>query len=277
MFGGKGQFVNFYETGDELFEIMCRLEASMRVQSFFVMDENFLLYRKRALRLLELMRRGTKVLVALRVQLGQRAAPLHHGGAGRPRHLLGLDGPRGEGRAATRSSRASTPARWSRELQAQRHPRARVDHRRARRSTRPRTSTRPSSTPWPTTPSSTSSCCTRPLPGTPLYARAPGRGHAPVRRGVRRRRRARTASVQLPAPVRSATARRREFLLRAFRRDFEVNGPSVTRIARTLLRGWRRHKTPPRGAGARPLRARVRRPLDRVLGRRLGRGKALPA
>jgi hypothetical protein len=30
-----------------------------------------------------------------------------------------------------------------------------------------------------------------------------------------------------------------EFLLRAFRRDFEVNGPSVTRIARTLLKGHR--------------------------------------
>jgi hypothetical protein len=29
-----------------------------------------------------------------------------------------------------------------------------------------------------------------------------------------------------------------QYLLRAFRRDFEVNGPSVTRIARTLLRGW---------------------------------------
>ena len=29
-----------------------------------------------------------------------------------------------------------------------------------------------------------------------------------------------------------------EYLLRAFRRDFEVNGPSVTRIARTLLGGW---------------------------------------
>ena len=29
-----------------------------------------------------------------------------------------------------------------------------------------------------------------------------------------------------------------EYLLRAFRRDFEVNGPSVARIARTLLRGW---------------------------------------
>jgi hypothetical protein len=34
-------------------------------------------------------------------------------------------------------------------------------------------------------------------------------------------------------------------LLRAFRRDFDVNGPSVVRIARTLLRGWQRHKADP--------------------------------
>jgi radical SAM superfamily enzyme YgiQ (UPF0313 family) len=55
MFGGKGKFVHFYETGDELFDVMCELEDAMRVRSFFVMDENFLLYRKRALRLLDLM------------------------------------------------------------------------------------------------------------------------------------------------------------------------------------------------------------------------------
>jgi hypothetical protein len=33
-----------------------------------------------------------------------------------------------------------------------------------------------------------------------------------------------------------------EFLLRAFRRDFEVNGPSIVRIARTILAGWKRYK-----------------------------------
>ena len=55
MFGGKGRFVSFYETGDELFDIMCQLEEQMGVCSFFVMDENFLLYRTRTLRLLELM------------------------------------------------------------------------------------------------------------------------------------------------------------------------------------------------------------------------------
>ena len=60
MFGGKGKFVNFYETGDELFDVMCQLEQSMQVKSFFVMDENFLLHRRRALRLLELMEEHDK-------------------------------------------------------------------------------------------------------------------------------------------------------------------------------------------------------------------------
>jgi hypothetical protein len=33
-----------------------------------------------------------------------------------------------------------------------------------------------------------------------------------------------------------------EFVLNAFQRDFETNGPSVLRIARTTLEGWRRYK-----------------------------------
>jgi hypothetical protein len=33
-----------------------------------------------------------------------------------------------------------------------------------------------------------------------------------------------------------------EFLLRAFHRDFKVNGPSVIRIIRTNLRGWKRYQ-----------------------------------
>ncbi len=59
-FGGKGKFINFYETGDDLFAIMCRIESELKVQSFFVMDENFLLHRTRALRLLELMKHAGK-------------------------------------------------------------------------------------------------------------------------------------------------------------------------------------------------------------------------
>jgi hypothetical protein len=36
-----------------------------------------------------------------------------------------------------------------------------------------------------------------------------------------------------------------EFLRRAFRRDFAANGPSIVRIARTLLQGWLAHKRHP--------------------------------
>jgi radical SAM superfamily enzyme YgiQ (UPF0313 family) len=56
MFGGKGRFVDFYHEGDELYRVMAGLERALGVRSFFVMDENFLLHRKRALRLLALMR-----------------------------------------------------------------------------------------------------------------------------------------------------------------------------------------------------------------------------
>ncbi len=48
MFGGKGNSVEFYKSGDELFEIMCQLEESLDVKAFFVMDENFLVNRPRA-------------------------------------------------------------------------------------------------------------------------------------------------------------------------------------------------------------------------------------
>ena len=54
-FGGKGKFLNFYDSGKQLFDLMEEMESAMRVQSFFVMDENFLLHRRRAMELLELM------------------------------------------------------------------------------------------------------------------------------------------------------------------------------------------------------------------------------
>lgn len=59
-FGGKGKFLNFYETGEELFAIMNEMEAKLHVHSFFMMDENFLLHRRRAMELLEKMKEGGK-------------------------------------------------------------------------------------------------------------------------------------------------------------------------------------------------------------------------
>jgi hypothetical protein len=37
----------------------------------------------------------------------------------------------------------------------------------------------------------------------------------------------------------------KEFLLRAFRRDLEQNGPSIVRLAKTMLQGWQRYKNHP--------------------------------
>jgi radical SAM superfamily enzyme YgiQ (UPF0313 family) len=59
-FGGKGKSLNFYETGRELFDVMCEMEAAMNVKAFFVMDENFLLNRDRAMELLDCMKKANK-------------------------------------------------------------------------------------------------------------------------------------------------------------------------------------------------------------------------
>ncbi len=59
-FGGKGHFYNFYKTGKELFHLMESFEKSMGVQTFFIMDENFLLHRRRAMELLACMKEKAK-------------------------------------------------------------------------------------------------------------------------------------------------------------------------------------------------------------------------
>ena len=59
-FGGKGKSLNFFETGHELYDIMSEMEASLTARSFFVMDENFLLQRGRAMELLDCMKKGNK-------------------------------------------------------------------------------------------------------------------------------------------------------------------------------------------------------------------------
>jgi radical SAM superfamily enzyme YgiQ (UPF0313 family) len=59
-FGGKGKQIDFLENGDELFEAMRQAESGLGVQSFFIMDENFLLNRTRALELLARMKQEKK-------------------------------------------------------------------------------------------------------------------------------------------------------------------------------------------------------------------------
>jgi hypothetical protein len=59
-FGGKGKSVNFYQSGDELFDVMEHMESKLNVSSFFMMDENFLLNRPRAMQLLTRMKQAGK-------------------------------------------------------------------------------------------------------------------------------------------------------------------------------------------------------------------------
>jgi len=59
-FGGKGKSFHFFESGDQLFDVMEHMEHSMKVGSFFMMDENFLLNRPRAMQLLARMKEAGK-------------------------------------------------------------------------------------------------------------------------------------------------------------------------------------------------------------------------
>ncbi len=59
-FGGKGKYLNFYDTGAELFAVMSEMERKLDVKSFFMMDENFLLHKRRAMELLKFMQAEKK-------------------------------------------------------------------------------------------------------------------------------------------------------------------------------------------------------------------------
>jgi len=55
LFGGKGRSVEFYATGDELFKVMDSIAQKLKTHSFFIFDENFLAYKNKISRLLQLM------------------------------------------------------------------------------------------------------------------------------------------------------------------------------------------------------------------------------
>ena len=59
-FGGKGKIQNFYESGAELFALMEKAESTRGTRDFFIMDENFLLQKKRVMELLALMKAAGK-------------------------------------------------------------------------------------------------------------------------------------------------------------------------------------------------------------------------
>jgi radical SAM superfamily enzyme YgiQ (UPF0313 family) len=240
LFGGKGKFVNFFETGQEVFDIMCGLESRLSVRSFFVMDENFLLYRRRAIELLELMRRHGKAwsLYVFSSANALRAYSVEElVGLGISWLWMGL-----EGEESQYSKLKGTETReLVRNLQSHGI--------RILGSTIIGLETH--------TPQNIDEVIDyavshdtdfhqfmlyTPVPGTPLHAEHQAAGtldpevdpadiHGQFRFNFRH-----------PHITREQSG---EFLLRAFRRDFEVNGPSLFRMARTLFQGWRRYRNGP--------------------------------
>jgi radical SAM superfamily enzyme YgiQ (UPF0313 family) len=242
MFGGKGKFVNFFKTGDELFEIMCGIEESMKVNSFFVMDENFLLHRKRALRLLELIQQHDKswalyVFSSANVLRSYSIEQLV--ALGISWVWMGL-----EGQDSQYTKLHGTDAfALVRELQE--HG-IRVlgstiigleDH----------------------TPENIDQAIDHavdydtdfhqfmlytPIPGTPLHAELSAQGLMKDESEFEQ------ADIhgQLIFNYRHPHIRdgqEAEMMVRAFERDFEVNGPSIARIVRTTIAGWKRYKNHP--------------------------------
>jgi radical SAM superfamily enzyme YgiQ (UPF0313 family) len=242
MFGGKGKSVNFYETGDELFHVMSQVADEMGVRSFFMMDENFLFYRKRALRLLELMEQHGRswslyVFSSANVLRSYTIDQLIRLGVSWV--WMGI-----EGRNSQYKKLAGIDTfELVRELQSngirvlgstiiglENHTPENIDEAidyAARHDT-----------------DFHQFMLYTPVPGTPLHAELTANGlmkdeseyHVSDIHGQA------ILNYRHPAFDDEQTA---ELMPRAFNRDFEVNGPSTVRIVRTTLAGWRRHKNHP--------------------------------
>lgn len=242
MFGGKGKSIQFYRTGDELFEIMCDLESSLGVRGFFVMDENFLIDKGRALRLLELMEEHGKswfMHVFSSADILQRYTMKQLVELGVTWVWIGLEGENSRYRKLagtdTRQLVRSLQSHGIRVLGSsiiglEDHSRDNIDD---------------------VIDYAVSHDCDlhqfmlyTPIPGTPLHAEHTANSTM-------------LSYVELSLPdthgqfkfnFRHPHIKNNEesdFLLRAFHRDFEKNGPSVVRMIRTLLQGWQRYQDHP--------------------------------
>lgn len=242
MFGGKGKFVNFYESGDELFNVMCGIEKGMGVRSFFVMDENFLLHRKRALRLLELMEKHDKswslyVFSSGRVIQSYSMDQLVRLGISWV--WMGLEGKNSQyaklSKIDTLSLVKTLQSNGIRVLGSsiiglEEHTPENLDE----------------AIDYAVSHATDfhQFMLYTPIPGTPLYAEHQAnqtlKDPSEYQEGdihgqsIFRHRHSHLKSGQ-----------ETEFIRKAFQRDFETNGPSVLRIARTVLAGWQRYKHHP--------------------------------
>lgn len=239
MFGGKGKFVRYYQQGRELFEIMCVLEAELGVRSFFVMDENFLLDKKRALELLGLMEQHNKpwsLYVFSSANVLRKYTMEQLVGLGVSWVWLGLEGKNSRYKKLS----GTDTVEFVRRLQAhgirvlgssiiglEDHCAENIDE----------------------VIDHAVSHATEfhqfmlytPIPGTPLFAELESQ------RAMKSMAELSIADIhgQLEFNYhhpRIKLGEETEFLLRAFHRDFEINGPSVVRIVRAVLRSWQKYE-----------------------------------
>jgi radical SAM superfamily enzyme YgiQ (UPF0313 family) len=239
-FGGKGKFLNFYQTGAELFDVMCEMESSMKVRSFFIMDENFLLHRKRAMELLDLMKAKTKAW-ALYVFSSAHAISKYT-----MRELvelgvswvwMGLESPRsGYAKLAGQDTLSLTKELRQHGIKLLGSTIIGLEHHTPENITGEIEHAVSHETDFHQFMLYT------PVPGTPLYAEMqeqqrllPDTDLADIH-GQHR------FNFQHAAISRDESSR---FLEAAFQRDFERNGPSLYRICRTIMQGWRRYKSDP--------------------------------
>lgn len=242
LFGGKGRFVNFYETGDALFAVMEQLARDLKVRSFFVLDENFLLHRKRALRLLELMQAHDKrwslyVFSSARVLKSYTIEQLV--GLGVSWVWMGLEGrssryPKLKG-VDTRTLVRTLQSHGIRVLGSSII--GLEDH-------TPEDMDRIIGEAVEHAADFHQFMLYTPIAGTPLYEKHradgtllddsvmdPADTHGQYRFNYRHR--------HLPA------GEEERYLHQAFRHDFEVNGPSLARLIRTQFTGWQKYRTHP--------------------------------
>ena len=253
LFGGKGRFVNFYETGRQVFEIMCGLEERLKVKSFFVMDENFLLYRKRALELLELMKANGKawsLYVFSSANALRKYSTEELVGLGISWLWMGLEG---EGSSYEKLDGTDTVG-LVRNLQShgirilgstiiglEGHTPGNIgdaiEHAVAHDT------------------DFHQFMLYTPVPGTPLYTEHRESGTLDTDMDLADIHGQFRFNFRHPHITREQST---EFLLHAFRRDFEENGPSLMRMTRTLLQGWRRYRNHPDAR----IRERFRREME---------------
>ena len=242
MFGGKGHFVNFYPRAEDLFAVMCELEAAMKVRAFFVMDENFLLQRPRALELLELMRRHEKpwaLYVFSSANALRRYSMDELVGLGVSWLWLGL-----EGKASRYGKLQGTDTRaLVRRLQdhgirvlgssiigLEEHTPENIDEAIAYAVSH--------DTDFHQFMLYTS------VGGTPLYAEHQARGVLLSEEQIELADTHGQCRFNFRHPHITG-GQETQYLLRAFEEDFRVNGPSVLRIVRTTLKGWKRYRDHP--------------------------------